>query len=282
MLGAMLRIDVLDVPFAERYRIPPDNPFAGQAKCGPTDVNPNSCPEIYAWGLRNPWRWSFDREVPDKLWAGDVGQRAREEIDLIELGGNYGWDCREGTIPFDDNQNPACIDATGFVEPEIDYPRANGNQSVTGGFVYRGTEIPELIGRYVFADYASGRIWALQDDGAGGYTQQEIFDAPFLISSFAEAANGELYITEYDSLGNAPLHLLVPGTSTGQDLVPDDLFATGCLNDPARENYAINAPFWSDGAIKFRALRVPDGETITFQPFSDWETAGRQRAGEIV
>ena len=104
LLGAMLRIDVADVPFpSPGYRIPPDNPFAGNARCGPTRNNADDCPEIFAWGLRNPWRWSFD-PVTGELWAGDVGQDAREEVDLIVRGGNYGWDCREGRIGFEQHR----------------------------------------------------------------------------------------------------------------------------------------------------------------------------------
>ncbi|MGB5737910.1 MAG: PQQ-dependent sugar dehydrogenase, partial [Woeseia sp.] len=180
MLGSFLRIDVLDASVsypANPYVIPADNPFAPNAKCGP-GLNANDCPEIYAWGLRNPWRWSFD-PATDQLWAGDVGQNAWEEVDIIELGGNYGWRCREGAHDY--NQS-GC--GSGFVEPVSEYGHnSSGGTSITGGFVYRGSAIPELVGRYVFGDYGSGRIWALQDDGQGGYTNEELLDTSYGIVS---------------------------------------------------------------------------------------------------
>ena len=112
LLGAMLRIDVQNVPFSERYRIPLDNPFAGFAHCGPGS-NTHLCPEIYAWGLRNPWRWSFDPQTGTQ-WVGDVGQDLWEEVDILQRGGNYGWRCREGLHAY----NTGGCAAGGFVEPQ--------------------------------------------------------------------------------------------------------------------------------------------------------------------
>lgn len=271
LLGSMLRIDVLGVPFpSPGYQVPGDNPFADQSKCGSTRSNPNNCPEIYAWGLRNPWRWSFDAET-EQLWAGDVGQDEREEISLIELGGNYGWDCREGSLAY---ESTGCAGA-GFIEPVSEYPHTQGNASITGGYVYRGSEIPELIGRYVFADYVSGRIWALQDDNQGGYVNELLIDTPWLISAFARGEDGELYFADRS---NERLRRLTAGGGGNPDTIPDDLADTGCVdaNNPALPAeglvpYATNAPFWSDNAEKSRWLAIPDGSSITLNGDGDFD-----------
>src|SRR5262245_25724041 len=172
LLGSMLRLDIDTA--GPPYEIPADNPFAGQALCGPDhNVQANSCPETYAWGFRNPWRWSFDSANGD-LWVGDVGQDAFEEIDRVQRGGNYGWDCREGTSAY---SAPAasCSTATGLINPVHQYGRSLG-YSVTGGYVYRGSVMPALVGSYLFSDYGSGRIWRLVSNGSGGYTSEGMVD----------------------------------------------------------------------------------------------------------
>lgn len=189
LLGAMIRIDVDGgVPYA----IPPDNPFAGNPLCvqgfGAAD-----CPEILAWGLRNPWRWSFDSDTGE-LWVADVGQDEWEEIDLITPGGNYGWPIREGAHC---NIADPCNTA-GLIDPVAEYGHDLG-QSVTGGYVYRGTAMPALEGVYFYADFISGRIWGLFDDGAGGLQSQELADTGLSISSFAQDHDGELYVLDYDA-----------------------------------------------------------------------------------
>ena len=185
-LGAILRIDVdvtaADFDSAIRYYIPPDNPFAASPGCGAQ----SSCPEIFAYGLRNPWRYSFDRATGD-LWAADVGQLEREEIDIITSGANYGWRCREGSIPFAGDQGCAPVET--FTEPVHDYDHSLGF-SVTGGYVYRGTQIAALDGMYVFADYGSGTFFGIYNrDYAGA-----LFDTSERVSSFAEDLDGEIYV----------------------------------------------------------------------------------------
>jgi uncharacterized repeat protein (TIGR03806 family) len=264
LLGSFLRIDVVGT--GAGYNIPPGNPFAGNAKCGPGN-NAAACPEIYAWGVRNPWRWSFD--VPTGvLWAGDVGQGSREEIDQIALGGNYGWDCREGTQAYESN---GCSGP--FVEPVSEYTHSAGNNSITGGFVYRGTAIPALVGRYVFGDFSSGRIWALQSDGAGGYTNEELVATSTNPSSFGIGHDGELYIADY---AGRIMQLVNSGGAV--DPVPDLLSASGCVDpgDITRTYsgllpYDINAAFWSDGAVKDRHIGVPNGQTISINGEDDWD-----------
>jgi len=187
LLGSFLRIDVIGT--GADYTIPTGNPFANQPKCGP-GTNTDDCPEIFAWGVRNPWRWSFDPPT-GVLWAGDVGQGAWEEVDQIELGGNYGWDCREGAHDF---ETAGCNSA--YIDPVAEYGRSEGT-SITGGFVYRGSVIADLAGRYVFGDFGSGRIWSLRPDGAGGFIRDELFSSGDSISSFGVDTEGELYYTDY-------------------------------------------------------------------------------------
>ena len=186
-LGAMLRIDVdvseEDFDNGTRYYIPPDNPFAASPGCGPQ----SDCPEIFAFGLRNPWRYSFDRQTGD-LWAGDVGEMEREEINLITNGANYGWRCREGSIPF--SSSAGCPPVSEFTEPLHEYDHTIGF-SVTGGYVYRGMQIPEINGMYLFADYVTGTFYGIYNFDFAG----ELFDTNQLVSSFAEALDGEVYVT---------------------------------------------------------------------------------------
>jgi uncharacterized repeat protein (TIGR03806 family) len=268
LLGAMLRIAVVGVAFpSPGYTIPADNPFAGNAKCGP-GTNADDCPEIFAWGFRNPWRWSFDRPT-SALWLADVGQNAWEEIDVVTKGGNYGWRCREGAHPFNGAGCPG-----GLVDPVAEYDHGSG-VSITGGYVYRGQLLPALQGRYVFADYAPNPIRALRDDGAGGYAIEELTATAHSVSAFGTDQDGELYFTDF---GDGRIYRLAPGGGGLSDGIPDDLADTGCV-DPANPTqpaaglipYDINAPFWSDGADKERWLALPDGATIAIGSDGDWE-----------
>ena len=175
---------------AAPYGIPADNPFAGNPPCV-QGFGGAPCPEIFAWGLRNPWRWSFDRGT-GRLWLGDVGQSDREEINVVRRGENYGWPIREGAR-CNGNLNPDC-DATGLTDPVWEYGRDQG-RSVTGGVVYRGRAIPGLEGFYLFGDFASGRIWALPADGSAAATV--IAGAALSVAAFAEDLAGEVYVVAY-------------------------------------------------------------------------------------
>jgi glucose/arabinose dehydrogenase len=182
--GKILRIDVAAAP----YTIPADNPFAGNARCD-TGTGAAACPEIFAWGLRNPWRFSFDSATAS-LYAGDVGQGAWEEVNLIESGGNYGWRIREGAhcnIPAQD------CPTSGLIDPVVEYDRSLGS-TVTGGFVYRGSAINGLAGSYVFGDFSSGRIFRLAN---GAPPLEVLLDSNLLIPSFARDGEGELYALNY-------------------------------------------------------------------------------------
>ena len=184
LLGTILRIDVGAVDRDGTYGIPADNPFAA-------DVG-GARPEIWAYGLRNPWRFSFDPETGE-LWTADVGQDRYEEIDLIAPGRNYGWNIMEGTSCFSPRRG---CSTEGLEPPIVEYGRGDGC-SVTGGYVYRGTRLPSLYGAYVYGDFCSGKIWALRYDG--GVTEHlEIVDSELRISSFGVDRSGELYILSFD------------------------------------------------------------------------------------
>jgi glucose/arabinose dehydrogenase len=198
LLGAMLRIDVDGVA---PYAIPGSNPFAGNALCD-QGIGTDDCPEIYAWGLRNPWRWSFDRSTGE-LWLADVGQFALEEIDIIDLGGNYGWPFYEGTRC--NTEAPVVNCAFISLPPITEYPRAVG-RSVTGGYVYRGRAIPDLVGVYLYADFSSGVLFQYYDPGAGPAIQAQQ-DTGLNVSSFGEATDGELYLVDF----GGTLHRIVAG-----------------------------------------------------------------------
>jgi glucose/arabinose dehydrogenase len=208
LLGKMLRIGVDNVPANQLYAIPLDNPFVGNALCGTVaagGTGSDPCPEIYASGFRNPWRWSFDRQT-GQLWVGDVGQDRLEEIDRVTLGGNYGWRCFEGTLP----TNFDCGSEPNLLPPVAEYGRTIG-QSVTGGYVYRGTAIAGLNGRYVFGDFISKRIWNTAATTTG--PTREItggFASGLSISSFGEGVDGELYVVHYDATNGALYRLTSP------------------------------------------------------------------------
>lgn len=205
LLGSILRIDVDNATASEPYTIPDDNPFVGNAD--------NFREEIFAYGLRNPWRFSIDPQTGD-IWAGDVGQGAREEIDLIEKGKHYGWDIMEASLCFEPRN--ACI-TTGLTTPVWEYNRNEGI-SVTGGHVYRGTRVPEISGKYIYADYVTGRIWALTVSD-NDTTNVEIARATFNVPAFGVSEIGELFIAGFDG----KLHRFVEtqSTATEDPALPD-------------------------------------------------------------
>gem|GEM_PF-1545777 len=182
LLGSILRIDIDRTEGVKAYAVPNDNRF----------VKGGGAPEIWAYGLRNPWRFSFD-PITSQMWAGDVGQNALEEIDIIRPGGNYGWNIMEGDRCF--RPSTGC-DRSGLEMPLAVYGRDSGC-SVTGGYVYRGSRLSSLYGAYVYADYCSGRIWALRHDGLKVTEQVQVADTDLSISSFGEGPDGELYVVDH-------------------------------------------------------------------------------------
>ena len=187
-LGKMLRIDVsTDMTDPEPYSIPPDNPFLDE---------PEFLPEIWALGLRNPWRFTFDRATGD-IYIGDVGQWLYEELDFQpgdSTGGeNYGWSALEGHHRYLEDET---VRGGVYVSPIHEYPHDIG-LSITGGYVYRGESMPSLQGVYVYGDYIGGQVWLMQRDAVGDWQNMNFMDTNFVISSFGEDESGELYLVGY-------------------------------------------------------------------------------------
>jgi glucose/arabinose dehydrogenase len=182
LLGKLMRIDVNATSPGLQYRIPPDNPF----------VAGGGLPEIWAFGLRNPWRFSFDRAT-GRLFLGDVGQDRFEEIDIIQKGGNYGWNIMEGLHCFNP---PTGCNMSGLILPIAEYSHAEGD-AVIGGFVYHGAEIPALQGMYVFGDLGTGKIWTLQETSPNVFTRTLATTTGKTISSLGQDQSGELYVVDY-------------------------------------------------------------------------------------
>lgn len=281
LFGAMLRVDVNVSPSelisGLRYKIPSANPFTGTPTCldgsCPNQSNKTSvctgsgCPEVFAWGLRNPWRWSFDRANGD-LWAADVGQNDWEEVDLIQVGKNYGWNCYEGSHLYEN-----CTASPNPVMPITEYDHSIGT-SITGGYVYRGAAVPALAGSYIFADFISGSVFGLSDP-KGTATRSEVARPMSGIASFAQDNDGEIYAV---NLYTGKISKMIAGTGTSTASFPAKLSDTGCAAeaDPKQSSsgmipYDVNAAFWSDGATKQRWLAVPDGQSISINADGDFQ-----------
>lgn len=262
LLGSMLRIDIDSSPApGENYAIPAGNPFVGNALV---------LDEIYAYGLRNPWRWSFDSQT-DELYLGDVGQSAREEIDLIEVGQHYGWGCFEGSLS-NASYGGSC---NGIINnpPIHEYPRSDGT-TVVGGYVYRGnnTDLSSFVGSYFFADFGFGTIWRV-DPAATNVTAslEVLLNTGRQISSFGEDNFGELYVLSWS---DGQIFRIDPATASS---FPNLLSQTGCVDptnpsvaDSSMIPYRINAEFWSDGAVKERWFALQDGTQVNIETDGDW------------
>ena len=261
LLANLLRIDVADADEDTPYRVPASNPFVG-------DNDPNTRDEIWAFGLRNPFRFSFDRQTGD-LWLGDVGQNEFEEIDVITRGGNYGW------CPWEANQDfGSCstnLPDSAFTFPVLDYGRSAG-ASVTGGVVYRGARLPALVGQYIYGDYISGNVWAAQLNGTT-VTSNTLLDTVAGPVAFGEDNDGEILIV---TLNDNSIFTL-EDTSGGGGAVPTNLSDTDIFSNvasltpaPGFVEFDVNVPYWSDGATKRRWIAVPNGQRITFSPTGAW------------
>jgi uncharacterized repeat protein (TIGR03806 family) len=285
LLGAMLRIDVNvgadDLAAGRRYKIPAGNAFSGTPTClngscpnqaraaTAARCSGSGCPEIFAWGLRNPWRWSFDRLTGD-LWLADVGQNAWEEVDLLQVGKNYGWNCYEGNHAY--SGAASCGAAASYQAPVDEYDHGVGN-SITGGHVYRGASIPALTGAYLFADVYTGRIFGLSDP-KGTPSRAELVDPMAGIAAFAQDHEGEVYAI---NLFDGRIYKFVPGTASGTPAFPAKLSETGCADttDPKQPTsgmipFDVISPLWSDGATKKRWLALPDQAQINIAADDDW------------
>ncbi|MFB3065935.1 MAG: PQQ-dependent sugar dehydrogenase, partial [Planctomycetota bacterium] len=258
-LSSILRIDPHG---GTPYGVPTDNPFVS---------TPGAQPEIWAYGFRNPWRCSFDRLTGD-LWVGDVGQNDIEEVDLVRRGDNCGWRLFEGTL---DHNNPLGLvnsPANGFRPPVRQHTHAVG-RSVTGGYVYRGTANPSLVGAYVYADFTGGLVWAMVHDGNTVVSHVELAQLSS-VAAFGEDEAGELYAV---SLGGSIWRFRETGGGPPPAAVPTTLSATGLFSDTANLvpaagliEYEVNSPLWSDNARKRRWIALPGPSRIMFDATDDW------------
>lgn len=246
LLGSILRIDVDRTGDGKPYAIPKDNPFV---------KFPGARPEVWAYGLRNPWKMSFEPKTGD-LWAGDVGWEMWEYVFRIERGGNYGWSRFEGRQPVRPEMKPG---PTPISPPIVDHPHTEG-RSVTGGRFYYGDRLKELHGAYIYGDYVTGKLWALRHNGKLLTWQKEIADSPLQIIDFAEGAGGDLYILDH----GGTINRLVPNaTAKANPDFPKKLSATGLFasvkdHRPADGvlTYSINAEPWADFARAERLFAV--------------------------
>ncbi|MBM3833207.1 MAG: c-type cytochrome [Verrucomicrobia bacterium] len=255
LLGAILRIDVDHADEGLAYGIPKDNPF----------VNVKGArPEIWAYGLRQPWKITFDRGSGD-LWTGNVGQDLWEQVYKIERGGNYGWSVTEGSHPFrpERPKGPSPI-----LLPIVEHDHT-AFRSITGGYVYRGSRLKELIGSFIYGDYDTGKIWALRYSENKVADHRELFDSPLRLVGFGEDKAGELYLIDHMGGG---IHRLVANEAAARPsefprkLSESGLFASVQNHTPAPGviPFSVIAPMWSDGAQKERFLALPGESKIEF------------------
>jgi uncharacterized repeat protein (TIGR03806 family) len=253
--GKILRIDVNT---GSPYGIPADNPFA----------NGGGAPEIFASGFRNPWRSSFDR-LTGELWVGDVGEGDREEVNRVQLGGNYGWPFREGHMDRCNN----CIRGQQSVAPVVDLTRADGWVAIIGGYVYRGSAMPELQGRYIFGDFIRSGVTTINYDNNGVASAVDLIPGGGSSPTLSEDNAGNIW--RIHSWGG--FEQLVRTNAPAAGNFPETLSATGCFNpqnirEPASGvvAYDINSPLWSDGASKERYFAIPNGTQITIESNGQW------------
>ena len=249
LLGKILRIDVHS---ASPYGIPPTNPYANSV---------TARKEIWAVGMRNPWRFSFDAQTGD-LWIGDVGQDAWEEIDLQNAndagGKNYGWRCYEGNHAYNTS---GCQPQANYTSPIVEYPHTNGDCSVTGGFVYRGTRYPQLAGKYVYCDYCSGTFRTVSKIN-GIWVSQNLFKGnTYSYSSFGEDKNKELFVANFSN-GN-----IYRVTSTGAAIASDA--STGAVSTEANILNAYPNPAAGNLNIEYRADKAGNCTIVIYNTTGD-------------
>lgn len=255
--SGIIRIDVDHPDPGKGYSVPKDNPFLHIK---------DARPELWAFGLRNPWRMSFDG--PD-LYIGDVGQDLWEMVYLGRRGANYGWSIREGTSPF----HPHRVKGPGdFVDPLIQHPHSE-SRSLTGGVVYRGKRFPDLVGTYVYGDYSTGKIWGLTQKGGKLTARRDLAWTRLQMVGYGADRDGELYIVDH----GGQLHTLERAPKgEASATFPRRLSESGLFDASGRPHgalipYTVNSPLWSDGADKERWILLPEGGTIGFSEKAAWK-----------
>lgn len=256
LYSVMMRIDVDNPPPGKAYGIPADNPFIN---------TPDACPEIWAFGFRNPWRMSFDQKNGD-LWVGDVGQDLWEMIRVVRKGENYGWSVQEGNHPF----HPEKPIGPGPIIPPVIEHHHTECRSITGGYVYYGSKFPELQGAYFYGDYEYGQVWALRYDGQRVTWQSELADSSLRIASFGVGRdNGEIYLVDHPTGELYTLERAPKQVATAP--FPRKLTETGLFSSVKEHQvadglipYSVNAPQWVDGGTKVRYVGVPNDLKVDF------------------
>lgn len=260
LLGSVLRIDVNRSSGERAYAVPSDNPFVGMQ---------DARPEIWAFGLRNPWRMSLD--LPSgQLWVGNNGQDLWETAHLVRPGENYGWSVYEGSHPFYLGRQ---LGPSPLTPPTIEHHHADF-RSLTGGVVYRGKLFPELQGVYVYGDYSSGRVWGMKHDGQRPEWHRELADTSLQIASFRQTREGDLLIVDH----TGGLYRLQTATPSSQPadfpvrLSETGLFASTRDHIPAAGlvPYSVNAPAWADGASAERLVGLPGDAQAEFDQSKSW------------
>jgi glucose/arabinose dehydrogenase len=269
LLAKVLRIDVDHPGAGKPYSVPPDNPFVGRDDCRP---------EIWALGLRNPWRLAVDAKT-GHVWVGQNGQDLYEQAFLVKKGDNYGWSVTEGSHPF----YPKRQKGPNFVTPPtIEHPHSEF-RSLTGGIVYYGPRYPELHGAYIYGDYSTGKVWAMKHDGQKPIWHKELTDSRLAITGFGTDSRGELLIVDYRGSGQGGFYTLeatprdLPASTFPRKLSDSGLFRSvkGHVMEPSLIPYTVNAVLWSDGAAKQRWLGIPDGGKIEFTTWRGWNMPDR-------
>ena len=257
LLGAVLRIDVDHPDSGRNYGVPKDNPFVDRK---------GARPELWAYGLRNPWRLSFDHES-GQLWVGQNGQDLWEQVYLIQKGANYGWSLSEGSHVFQAKRQAGPDPIT---PPAAEHPHSEA-RSLTGGRVYRGTRLRELVGAYVYGDWSTGHVWAIKHDGKKVIWHRELVDTPFNITGFGTDHAGELYVIDHGS----GFYRFEPITEADRptQAFPTRLSQAGLFASvadhkphPAALVYEVNAPQWADGATIERFAALPGLDRIEQKP----------------
>ncbi len=258
LLAAMLRIDVDHPAAGKAYGIPKDNPFLDR---------PNARPELWAYGFRNPWRVSYDH-VSNQLWVGNNGQDLWEQVYLVRKGANYGWSVSEGSHIFHAKRQ---VGPDPISPPAAEHHHSEA-RSLTGGQVYRGPSLPELVGTYVYGDWSTGKVWGVKAEGTKVSATRELVDTPFNITGFGTDHAGELYV--FDQAGGTFQRFVRTGPEDlPKEPFPTKLSQTGLFADVAKHRahpallpYTVNAPAWNDGASAERLLALPGLEPIMRRP----------------
>ncbi len=265
--GTIIRIDVN----AQPYAIPDDNPFnTEQSLCDTGSRASGSCPEIYAYGFRNPWRFSFD-QLTGELWVADVGQSTFEEVNRVVAGANYGWPIMEGDQCFNDSS----CETSGLALPITQYGRSVGVSTV-GGYVYRGESSPSLSGLYIWGDTFSSEFLSVSANAEEGSDYTPMFNSARVIAAMAQGNDGEIYLLNLQGDAGDEVHRVVASGGTTVQQMPSNLSDLGCFDTTAKTypdgvlNYQLNAPLWSDTAAKDRAFAIPDGTVISVDAAGDF------------